>query len=282
MSLVKIVTDSNAYLPDPDLIGALDIEVIPFTVRVGSQTYPERANVTDTSFMKKLAKNPGSAEISVPSVAEMREHFQRLSQTNDRIVCIHSSSALSDMAEVSRRASAGFMGRQRIVVLDTLSMSAGVGMIVEKAARIAAEGAPLAEVVRVVRGMIPHVYALVFSDSLDYLVLWDRLGPAQTILGTMLGVKPIATMEDGDLLPIEKVRSYGRAVDKLYEFTAEFSRIEQLLLFQNGFLSEAEQLLQRLEGLYPNREFPVIGYSPSVAVHVGPRALGVIVHEGTL
>ncbi len=211
----------------------------------------------------------------------MRALFQQMGQTNDRIVCIHGSGVLNDIADVSRRAAAGFMGRQRIVVLDTLTTSAGIGLIVEAAALAAADGAPQAEVVRIVRGMIPHMYALVFSDTLDFLEMWDRLGPAQTLLGTMLGVKPIATMEDGDFLPIEKVRSYSRAVDKLYEFIVEFSHIEQMFLFQHEFETESAQLLERLETVYPHREFPVIGYSPSLAVHIGPRAMGVVVYEGT-
>ena len=280
VSQVKIVTDSNAYLPNPDLIEELGIEVVPLTARIGGHSYPERVNVTDESFLKKLAKDPQGAEIVTPTVAQMRDLFQRLGESNDRIVCIHSSGSLNGMAEVSRQAASGFMGRQRIVVLDTLTTSAGVGMIAEAAARAAAADAPQAEVVRIVRGMIPRMYALFFSDTLEYLETWDRLGPAQTMLGTMLGVKPIATMEDGDLIPVEKVRSYGRAVDKLYEFVAEFSRINQLHLIQHDFETEAAQLLERLETIYPNREFPVIGYAPSLAIHIGPKAMGVVVYEG--
>lgn len=281
MSKVKIVTDSNAHLPAPDLVQELDIEVVPFTVRVEQHSYPERINVADAGFLKKLAKNPESVEVVTPGLTEMRALFQRLGQTHDRIVCIHSSGALSDMAEVASKASAGFMGRQRIIVIDTLTTSAGLGAIVEAAAQAAAKDAPQPEVVRIVRGMIPHMYALVFSDTLHFLEHWGRLGSAQTLLGTMLGVKPIATMEDGDLIPVEKVRSYSRAVDKLYEFIAEFSRVEQLYLFQNDFETEAAQLLERLEVIYPHREFPVIGFPPSLAVHIGPKALGVIVYEGT-
>jgi DegV family protein with EDD domain len=278
---VKIVTDSNAHFPDPDLIEELDIEVVPLTARIGGHSYPERVNSTDESFLKRLSKDPRGAEILAPGVAQMRDLFQKLGETNDRIVCIHSSSALNDIAEVSQKAASGFMGRQRIIVLDTLTTSAGVGLIAEAAARAAASGAPQAEVVRIVRGMIPHMYALFFSDSLDYLENWNRLGPAQTMLGTMLGVKPIATMEDGDLIPVEKVRSYGRAVDKLHEFVAEFSRVKQLYLVQHDLETEAAQLLERLEAIHPNREFPVIGYQPSLAVHIGPKAMGVIVFEGT-
>jgi DegV family protein with EDD domain len=152
---------------------------------------------------------------------------------------------------------------------------------VETAARAAAAGEPIGEIERIVRGMIPHIYALFFSDSLQYLESWGRLGPAQALLGTMLGLKPLATMEDGDLLPVEKVRNYGHAVDKLSDFVIEFSRIEQLFVVQHDFEAEAAQLLERLELIYPSRHFPVVGFPPSLAVHLGPKALGVIVYEGT-
>ena len=280
MAQVKIVTDSSAHLPDPDLIAELGIEVVPLTVRVGEQTYPERVNRRmrrSSASWRRIPKRLGETA----GLGQVQGVFERLGQTTDSIVCIHASGALNDMAEVARQASHSFMGRQRIVVLDTLTTSVGLGMIVEAAARAAADGASQAEVVRIVRGMIPHMYALFFSDSLEYLEAWGRLGSAQTLLGTMLDLKPLSTMEDGDLLPIEKVRNYGRAVDKLYDFIVEFSRIEQMYLVQHGFETEAAQLLERLEVAFPGREFPVIGYPPSLAVHIGPKALGVIVYEGT-
>jgi DegV family protein with EDD domain len=280
VSQVKIVTDSNAHLPDPGLISELGIEVVPLIVRMGAQVYPERVNFTDEALFRRLAKDSGSISVEAPSVSQMRGVFGRLGHSADKIVCIHTSGALNDVADVARQAAASYAGRQRIVVLDTATTSVGVGLIVEAAARAAVDGASLAEVVRIVRGMIPHMYALILSDSLEYLEAWGRLGPAQTLLGTMLGMKPIATMEDGDLLPVEKVRNYARAIDKLFEFIIEFSHIEQLYVLQHEFETEAAQLLERLELAYPDREFPVIGYPPSLAVHIGPRALGVLVYEG--
>ena len=230
MPQVRIVTDSSAYLSDPSLIAELDIEVIPMTVRIGQQTYLERINQADETFFRKLSQAPKSASVETPSLGQVQGIFRRLGQTTDTIVCIHASGALHDMADIALQASRSFMGRQRIIVLDTLTTSAGLGLIVEAAARAAKEGAPQAEVVRIIRGMIPHIYALFLSDSLEYLETWGRLGPAQTLLGTMLNLKPLATMEDGDLIPIEKVRAYARAVDKLSDFTIEFPHIEQLHL----------------------------------------------------
>jgi DegV family protein with EDD domain len=277
---VKIVTDSSAYLPDANLITRYGIEVLPLIVRAGSQAYPERINQTDEALLRKMTLDPKSVTVDAPSAGQVQNVFARIGQVTDSVVCIHGSGALHDTAEIVRRASTGFMGRQRIIVLDTLTTSVGLGLIVEAAAQAAAAGASQVEVVKIVRGMMPHIYALFFSDSLEYLEVWGRLGSAQTVLGTMLDLKPLATMEDGDFIPIEKVRNYVRAVDKLHDFIIEFSRIEQMYLVQHGFEAEAAQLLERLELAFPRREFPVIGYAPSLAVHIGPKALGVMVYEG--
>ena len=281
MSQVKIITDSNAYFPDDRLTVELGIEVVPLNIQVGQRTYQEGVNLSGDVYLRRLAQDPTSVSVSAPSLPEYAAILSRIGQAHDRAVCIHVSSALNDVAEVARRAANGLLGRQRIVVLDTATTSAGLGLIVTTAARAAAAGEPATEVERIVRGMIPHVYALFFSDSLQYLEAWGRLGPAQAMLGTMLGLKPLATMEDGDLLPIEKVRNYAHAVDKLHDFIAEFSRIDQLFLVQHDFEMEAAQLLERLELIHPNRQFPVIGYPASLAVHLGPKALGIIVYEGT-
>lgn len=281
MAQVKIVTDSSAYLPDPSIIARYGIEVLPLVVRAGAQPYPERINYIDDAFLHKLAQDHESVSVEAPSLNQVQTFFTQVSRDADSIVCIHTSGALHDIPEVVRRGAANLIGRHRIVILDTMSMSVGTGLIVDAAARAAASGASQAEVVKIVRSMIPHMYALVFSDSLHYLESWGRLGTAQTMLGTMLGLKPLAMMEDGELIPVDKVRSYEHAVDKLYDFIIEFSRIDQMYLIQQDFESEAAQLLERLEVAFPRREFPVIGYPPSLAMHIGPRALGVIVHEGT-
>ncbi len=280
MAKVRIVTDSGAYLPDPLSITRYKIEVIPMIVQRGKRTYPERINHVDEAFMRHMAQNSDDVAVNPPTLGQVQAVFERVGQTTDSVVCIHTSRALYDVAEISERASRSFMGRQRIIVIDSLTTSIGLGLIVEAAAKAASDGASQNEVVRIVRSMIPRIYALFLSDSLKYLEDWGRLGPAQTLLGTMLGLRPIATMEDGDLIPIEKTRSYSFAIDKFYDFIIEFSRIKQLYIVQNGFNAEAAQLLERLEATYPNRDFPVIGYSPSLAMHIGPRALGIMVYEG--
>ena len=280
MAQVKIVTDTNAFFPHPELIEELNVEIVPLPIRIGRQAYQERVNFSDELFFRKLAQDPERVSVGAPSLEHVKKLFQRLGQKSDDIVCIHVSSALNDIAVVARKAAKSLIGQHRIVVLDTATTSVGVGLIVEAAAKAAADGAPVNEVVRIVHGMIPHMYALFFSDTLDYLEAWGRIGPAQAMLGTMLNLKPFATMEDGELLPIEKVRDYEQAIEKIYKFVIEFSHIEQMYLVQHEFETETAQLLEQLDLSFPNRDFPVIDYPPSLAVHIGPKALGVVVYEG--
>lgn len=281
MAQVKIVTDSGAHLPDASMIARYQIEVIPLVVHAGAQTYLERVNQTDETFLRRMSQEPASVSVAPPTLSQAHALFNRLGRSTDSVVCIHTSGSLHDVGNVVKRAAQSFMGRQRIIVLDTMTTSVGLGIIVAAAAKAAAEGASQPEVVKIVHSMMPRMYALFLSDSLAYLEAWGRLGPAQTMLGTIFGLRPLSTMEDGDLIPIEKVRSYARAVDKLYDFIIEFSHIKHLYVVQHGFETEAAHLLERLDIAFPHREFPVIGYSPSLAVHIGPKALGVVVYEGT-
>lgn len=281
MAQVRIVTDSGAYLPDPVLITRYRIEVIPMLVQVGNRTYPEQINRTDETFLRRMAQDKDGVAVKPPTLSQVQAAFERLGQSTDSVICIHTSKALHDVADVVERAARSFMGRQRIIVIDSLTTSIGLGLIVEAAAKAASNGASQIEIIKIVRSMIPRIYALFMSDSLSYLEAWGRLSPAQTLLGTMLGLRPISTMEDGDLIPIEKSRNYSFAIDKFHDFIIEFSHIKQLYIVQHDFNAEAAQLLERLEASYPNRDFPVIGYSPSLAVHIGPRALGIMVYEGT-
>jgi DegV family protein with EDD domain len=98
-------------------------------------------------------------------------------------------------------------------VIDSLTTSIGLGWLIEAAAEAAANGAALDEIVRIVRGMITHMYAVFFVDQLDYLERNGRLSKSQAVLGTMLGIKPFLTIEEGEIIPMEKVRTRDKAID---------------------------------------------------------------------
>jgi DegV family protein with EDD domain len=158
----------------------------------------------------------------------------------------------------------------------------GLGILAEAAARAAAEGARLEEVVRVARGVIPRLYSVYYVETLDYIRRAGLIGEAQAVLGTMLNIMPFLTIEAGMLIPMEKVRSHSQAVDKLVEFVTEFITIEKLIIMQNTLrVTDQTRLLQdRLMLDFPDLGYPVMLYEPLLSSWIGPDGMGVVVLEG--
>jgi DegV family protein with EDD domain len=278
MANVKVVTDSGAYI-NPEIAKDLDVEILPLRVRVGDEIFREGVDIESSQLLHKLSTNSVLPVLEPPSVEEIGRIYRKLSHQTDEILSIHVSRRLCDVVRVAQQASQPFLGRSRITILDSMVISLGQGLLVEEAVRASNAGLSMTQIIRLVRGMIPRIYAIFFTDNLKYLEQGGRIGQAQTILGTMLGIKPILTLEDGDILPLEKVRTQEKALDKLIEFVTEFSAIEQVAILQNGFPETTAALLELLDVVLPGRDIPVLTYGPSLAVQVGPNAMGILVFE---
>jgi DegV family protein with EDD domain len=141
----------------------------------------------------------------------------------------------------------------------------------------------LDEIEFLIRGMIPRIYIVFLAETLKYLERKGRIGQAQALLGTMLNIKPFLAIEDGEIIPMEKVRTREAAVDKLFEFIAEFSQIEQLVIMQSTPepIEETKLLIERLQTIFPKIDPPILVYGPVLACHIGPNGLGVVVYEGS-
>ena len=279
MPNVSIVTDSAADL-DPETIKRLNIHVLPLNVRLGSETFREGVDITSEQFLTRLRQAGGFPSVTPPSVSEFHRLYEELSNVSADILSLHVSSRLERVCDVARKAAGSFLGRGKIEVMDSEATSRAQGILVTAAAEAAQAGASIDEIVRLVRGMIPHVYAIFFVDTLDYLEHDGRIGVAQATLGTMLNIKALLTIEDGDIIPMEKVRTDEKGIEKLVEFIAEFSNVEELLILQDRQPLQTDDLLARLALLFPEREIPVLTYGPSLAAHVGPAALGAVIYEG--
>jgi DegV family protein with EDD domain len=212
----------------------------------------------------------------------MVELYQELQLQTDEIISIHTSESVSDAVDVARKASEHFLGRCDIQVIDSGSMSAGLGLLVDAALSSADQGDSFDEVIRVIRGMIPRVYMVLFLTDLVYLEQNNLISRSQAILGNMLGIIPFLTMENGRLIPMEKVRSRSRALEKLFEFVSEFSNIEHISILQSGNeqTEEVDLVEERLSSLSPGIAIARIDYGPSLATFIGPEGFGVVVLEG--
>jgi DegV family protein with EDD domain len=283
MARVRIVTDVTAHLQS-EFIDKHQIAVLPLEIRIGGRKLSIGPNDDPASVFHQMAEGPAElAQATVPSTA-LQETYERLCREAEEILVIPSSSKLSDIYGKAQSTARAFLGRCRITVVDSMSASWGLGVMVEAAARAADEGQPLDEIVRLIRGILPHIYLVFLVERLDYLERGGRIGVAQALLGTMLRIKPLLLMEGGDIIPLEKVRTRAMAVEKLVDFVAEFASIQQVVILQsplkNGMNEVIGSLKQMLGEILPRHDFPVIEYDPLVACHLGPEALGVVVYEG--
>ena len=282
MNRVHIVTDSSVHFPDPTLPQRLGVTVVPQTIQFGRQAYRDGLDLSPEEFFRRLPHYANLPTLHSPASDIFRDLYAEKLRQNRQILSIHVSGKMNDTVAHARQAADEFLGGNRIVVIDSLTTSIGLGWLAEAAAEAAERGAPLDEIVRIVRGMITHMYAVFFVDQLDYLERNGRLSKSQAVLGTMLGIKPFLTIEDGEIIPMEKVRTREKAIDKLLEFVSEFSSIDRVAIMQSGQqpTEDTRQLLDRLEQTFPGQRFPVLNYGPGLACQIGPNSLGVFVYEG--
>jgi len=279
MPPVKIITDSTAEI-SPELAASLGITVLPLTIQLGNKTYREGIDITSKDFFSKLARTTATPMLNPPTVAQFEQALDELMKETDEIVVILNSSKLSRTYHNAQRAASPLMGRAKIRLIDSQLLSTGLGMIVVSAARAALEGADVEEVVRLARGLIPRTYIAAFADTLEYLERSGRIRKAQAILGTMLNIKPLLILEEGEIVVLEKVRTRAKAVEKLVEFIIEFTHIEKMDVLHSTTPEDVALLIEQVNLQLPNLDMKVEIYGPSLGAFLGPGALGVVVYEG--
>jgi DegV family protein with EDD domain len=278
---VAIVTDSTAFF-EPGETEKLRIHVVPLNIQLGNEKFLEGIDIDSDELFRRLNYGAPLPASLPPDVRIFEELYTKLHRQTDQILSIHISSHLSKTVQQARRGAEILLGRCAIEIIDSMTTSVGLGILVKAAAKAAKDGASLDDIVRLVRGMIPHVYLVFYVETMEYLERSGRIGKAQAILGSMLNIKPILFMEDGDIIPLEKVRTTDKAIEKLFEFVAEFDNLEQTAIIQRSKHpnKEARVLQERLEQSFPELSFPIIQYGPDLATRVGPNALGIVVYEG--
>ncbi len=279
MPQVKIITDSTAELA-PELAASLGITVLPLTIQLGNKTYREGIDLTTKEFYSKIARSPLTPVLNAPPVSMFEQTLDELMKETDEIVAILNSSKLSRTFHNAQRAASPLMGRAKIRIIDSQLITTGLGMVVVNAARAAQDGADVEQVVRLARGLIPRTYIAAFADTLESLERTGRIRKAQSILGTMLNIKPLLILEEGEIVVLEKVRTRTKAVEKLVEFIIEFTHIEKMDILHSTTPEDVALLIEQVNLQLPNLDMKVEMYGPSLGAFVGPGALGVVVYEG--
>jgi DegV family protein with EDD domain len=282
-SRVRVVTDSTASFEDPDFVEDYDVTVVPLNIHFGDQVYREGIDIDAEEMLHRLKHTGDRPYISSPPASAFEQIYQELSQTTDQVCVLLSSQHLTKTYEHAQTARAGLLGRCDIAVIDSMTTSLGLGYLVQSVAEVSEKGATLEEVVRVARGVIPCLYSVYYVDTLGFIQRAGLIGETQTIMGTMLKIKPLLTIEDGKLIAMEKARTHSHAIDKMVEFAAEFTGIEKLGILQNTLrITDRTRMLQdRLALEFSRLQYPVVLYEPLLASLIGPDGMGIAILEGT-
>jgi DegV family protein with EDD domain len=273
---VKIVTDSVSDI-SPATAAGLGITVVPLNIAIDGVTYRDGVDLTTDEFYRKLEHEPIQPTTSSPAPYIFSEAYDRLAGEADGILVITIGRKLSATADSALRGVEAMKKKCRVaVVVSELAMMAE-GLLVIAAAKAAREGATLNELVKLTRQNIPRVGIRIAFDTLEYLKRGGRIGKAQAMLGSMLGINPILGIKDGEVFPFGRERSRARAIEYMCRFAAEYKEINELAVEDATTPDETGSFLERLCARFPRERVYLSKVSPVIGTNVGPRVIGVAV-----
>ncbi len=275
---VKIVTDSSADLP-AQLVQELGITIVPLYVRFGEKVYRDRVDISEDEFYQRLLHDPVHPSTIQPTPQDFANVYQKLSLEADGIVSIHISAKLSGTCNSALQGKEMIEKGCPIEVVDSQTTSMGLGLIDIAAAIVAKAGEGLQTVMEEVKQAIPNIHLLFLLDTLEYLLRGGRIGKAKALLGSILNVKPVLILKDGEVVPAGQVRSRAKGIDRLFDFVKSASNIQDLAVVYNTTPDEAQALGERMGTIFTKEQIKLARVGPMLGVHVGPGVLAVTFRE---
>jgi DegV family protein with EDD domain len=274
---VRVVTDSACDLPD-DLATRFGIEIVPLTIRFGEEELVDRRELSTDEFWRRLQESPVLPETSAPSAGAFEDTFRRLANDGATgIVCISLSSKLSATMQAARVGAKAVADDCPIEVVDSLSVSMGLGNLCLTAARGSAAGEPLDKIVADVLDRRARAKLYGTLDTLEFLKKGGRVGNARALIGSMLAIKPVVEVRDGVVEEAGKVRTRSKALRLLVDKVKE-GPVEDLAVL-HGDAPDIGDLLDMLDPIVPRAELAIGQIGPVIGTHAGPRVIGVTYYK---
>ncbi len=270
---VRVVTDSACDLPQ-DLVDALGIEIVPLTIRFGSEELVDRFELTPDEFWRRLRITKVLPETSAPSAGAFEQRFRDLvGRGATGIVCVNLSSRLSATMQSAQVAAAAVGAACPIRVIDSLTCSLGLGSLVLTAARRAADGDPVEKIVNEVMDRRDRTRLFGSLDTLEFIKRGGRIGNARALLGTMLSLKPVVEVRDGAVEEAGRVRTRSKSLRLLADKVRE-QPVDSVSVL-HGQASDVDELLELIDPIVPRGEIVVGVVGPVIGTHAGPGVIGV-------
>jgi DegV family protein with EDD domain len=274
---VAIVTDSTSSMTQA-MGQEYGVHVVPIYVMFGAQTYRDGIDLDAELFYRLLRSNKQLPTTSQPTVADFVQMYSELSHQAEAIISIHVSPKMSATLD-SALAASKELPDMPIHVINSRSVSMGLGLMAIAAARAAAAEQDATEVIRLVEGLVSKMNIFFTVETLKYLHRGGRIGGATALLGSALSIKPVLSVRDGQVEPVEKPRTKKRATGRLLDIMAEgvgSSEAVQATVLQCDVPAEGQALAEQMAARFHCVELLTVEAGPIIGTHAGPGTLGVV------
>lgn len=273
---IAILTDSTSYMPE-EVRKNLNVRMIPLSVVFGEESFREEIDITVDEFYAKVREGGELPKTSQPSTGDFLELFKELAKEGyDAVIGIYLSSGISGTYQ-GAIAAGGMVDDIEVHSFDSEISCSLQGFYVTEAAQMAAEGKSAEEILNRLKEMKKTLRAYFVVEDLMHLQRGGRLKKSQAIIGSLLQVKPILHFEDTFIVPFEKIRTYKRATNRIFELfdeVASAGKPMKVTVIHANALERAEEIKARVEEAYPNLDVAIDYFGPVVGTHLGEGSVG--------
>ena len=275
---IRIVTDSSCDLPS-GLIEQYGIRVLPCYVVVDDQTFKDGVEIQADDFYRRLLADGRTPTTAQPTPSDFQTVYRELVGQGDQIISIHVSSKLSGTLNSAQQAKASLNDGSAVEIIDSQLASIPLGLAVLDAAIMASKGGSVHDIAGQIRQSLGLHHGLFALDTLEYLQKGGRIGKARAFMGSVLHVKPILRLQDGEAHPVERPRNRERAMRRLVELAQELAPVRRLAVIYSTDPDRMAELKQGLTGILPADQIIESRFGSTLGTYIGPDALGVAVTQ---
>ncbi len=269
---VKVVTDSTSDIP-AYAAAELGIAVVPLAVKFGEESFLDGLDIGVSDFYDRLSGSRKLPTTAAPSPGQFLAEYEKAAREGRDVLSIHISRKLSGTYDAALLAKE--QCKARVEVIDSGSVTMGLGLMVVVAAKKAREGVPLERLLREVQEIHGRVRILGVVNTLEYLWKGGRIGLVHALMGSVLSIKPILSIRDGETFALERVRTRSRALARLWKICQADAPYDELSILYSTTPDEAESLLNKFASIYPRERTYKARFGPVLGSHLGPGVVGV-------
>ena len=281
MGTVRVVTDGTSSVT-PEMGAEHGVYVVPLYVMFGEETYVDGVNLSSEEFYRLLKSHAQLPTTSQPTAEDFVKAYTEVWEAmpageDNAIVSVHASVKMSATVN-SARAAAKRLPEMQIHIIDSQSISMGLGLMALAAARAAQEGQSATEIVELVERLIGDMNVVFTVETLENLHKGGRIGGATALIGSLLNIKPILCLDDGQVEPLEKQRSRKRAIRRLLELVAEgvgASTCVHAAVLHCNAPDAAQEVVEQVADRFTCVELFAAETGPTIGTHGGPGTVGV-------